>query len=402
MSQNIIEKVRSVRAATVLDIPAVLLMYAHSKSVMRASGNMLQWGGTYPDEQQLRDDITRGISYVIEEHCVTTDEGAASKEGAMRTIGTFAFIVGKEPTYSVIEDGSWEDDDVPYGTIHRLACAEGVKGVAQTCFEYCDRHAPTLRVDTHADNIIMNHIAQKEGFTCRGIIHVKDGTQRNAYQRLMPHNVCQGLTDYVEAHIMPQYDAFDEAHQQPHIRSDIRRCLEMAERHPVNRNMIYCAAAYHDIGCGESREDHHIVSGRIIRGDHMLLRWFSPAQIEVIAQAAEDHRASSRSKPRSLYGLILAEADRDLNPRTVVTRTIQFGLGHYPYIDKEGSYQRMLRHLKEKYGPEGYLRIYLPDSPNRKDMCALHALIADPAGLRSLFEEIWEELHGGAAAQGKQ
>ena len=398
MSQYITKSSRIVRTAAASDIPAMLLMYAHSKSIMRANGNMRQWSGTYPDEQLLRDDIARGISYVIEEHGVATDGNAASKGEAARLIGTFAFIVGKDPSYSVIEGGCWEDVDVPYGTIHRLACVEGVKGIAQTCFDYCDRHAPTLRVDTHADNSIMNHIAQKEGFTYRGIIHVSDGTPRNAYQRLMPQNVCQELTDYVEAHIMPQYDAFDEAHRQPHIRSDIRRGLEMAERHSVNKNMIYCAAAYHDIGCCESREKHHIVSGRIIREDRELLRWFSPSQIEVIAQAAEDHRASSRSKPRSIYGLILAEADRDLNPRLVVTRTVQFGMRHSPEPDKEGSYQRTLLHLKEKYGPEGYLQLYLPDSPNRRDLEALHALIANPAALRSLFEEIWKEVQEGRSS----
>lgn len=385
MAEHIIEKPRSVRHTNEGDLAEILWMYAHSKAIMRADGNMQQWAGTYPDEQQLRDDMAREVSYVIEEQDGTPD--------AVRLIGTFAFIVGKEPTYAVIEDGSWEDNDVPYGTIHRLACREGVKGVAQTCLDYCDRHAPTLRMDTHADNNTMNHIARKQCFTYRGIIHVSDGTPRNAYQRLMPRHVCQELADYVEANILPQYDAFDEAHQQPHIRSNIRRGLEMADRYPVNRNMIYCASAYHDIGCREGRESHHIVSGRIIREDSRLLQWFSPSQIETIAQAAEDHRASSHGKPRSLYGLILAEADRDLNPRLVVMRTVQFGLGHYPEQDKEGNYRRTLQHLKEKYGPEGYLKLYLTDSPNRADMEALHALIANPKALRTLFDEIWAELH---------
>ncbi|MDY5969094.1 MAG: HD domain-containing protein, partial [Bacteroidales bacterium] len=238
---------------------------------------------------------------------------------------------------------------------------------------------------------IMQYLASKHGFAYCGIIHIADGTPRLAYQRLMPRHVCQELENYCETTILPQYDSFDEAHQQPHIRSVVHRALVMADRYPVNKNMIYCAAVYHDIGCGESREWHHLISGRIIRQDKQLLHFFSPSQIEVIAQAAEDHRASAHAAPRSLYGNIIAEADRDLNPEMVVRRTVQFGLSQNPRASREQHFQRVVQHLREKYGPHGYMKLLLQDSPNRPNMERLHSIIADDTKLRELFERFFTE-----------
>lgn len=382
--ESIKNTLRRVRLAKDDDIPSMMLMYANSKRIMRTNSNMNQWCGNYPDQTLLLDDIHRKVSYIIEEIPI-------SNNGAPSTIGCFAFILGKDHTYNYIEDGNWQDDEVPYGTIHRLACAANRHGIADTCFDFCDRHAPSLRVDTHADNTIMQHIAERQGFSYRGIIYIDDGTQRKAYQRLNPHHLMEELNKYVEENILPRYDNFDAAHQQNHIRSVIRRSFEMAQHYDVNLNMIYTAAAYHDTGVCEGREHHHIVSGRIIREDSQLRTWFSPNQIETIAQAAEDHRASSHNKPRSLYGLILAEADRDLDCHLVVQRTVQYSLSHYPSYSKEQHWQRTLSHLQEKYSTTGYLTIYLPDSPNVKPMTELHELIANEAKLRELFEKIYAE-----------
>ena len=126
--------------------------------------------------------------------------------------------------------------------------------------------------------------------------------------------------------------------------------------------MVYAIAAYHDTGICEGRETHHLVSGRIIREDERLHDWFDEQQIETMAQAAEDHRASSTHEPRSIYGKIVAEADRLIVPETVIKRTIQYGLDHYPDYDKEGQYQRFKEHMTEKYSDRGYLRLWLPES----------------------------------------
>lgn len=198
------------------------------------------------------------------------------------------------------------------------------------------------------------------------------------------------LQAYVEAEILPRYDAFDKAHQRPHVERVIRDALALAAFYPVDRNMLYAAAAFHDTGLCEDRATHHLVSGRIIRTDPALPRWFSPDQIETVAQAAEDHRASLDHDPRSLYGRIIAEADRQIEPETIVRRTVQYGFAHYPELDREGHWQRTLEHLHEKYAEGGYLKLWIPESPNAAKLAALRALITDEAQLRILFDKFFD------------
>ena len=145
--------------------------------------------------------------------------------------------------------------------------------------------------------------------------------------------------------------------------------------------------AYHDTGSCEGRETHHLVSGRIIREDMKLREWFDDEQIETMAQAAEDHRASSGSEPRSIYGKIVAEADRLIVPEIVIQRTIQYGLDHYPELDKEGQYQRFRQHLLEKYSDTGYLRLWLPESDNAARLEELRVIIRDENKMREAFEQ---------------
>ena len=160
----------------------------------------------------------------------------------------------------------------------------------------------------------------------------------------------KSLEEYCEREIIPRYAAFDKAHREDHVRTVIEQSLMLAKHYNVNVDMVYAAAAYHDLGLAEGREIHHLASGRIIRNDAALARWFSPEQTETIAQAAEDHRASSKHEPRSIYGRILAEADRVIDGETIVRRTIQYGLSHYPELDDDGHCERTLAHLLEKYG----------------------------------------------------
>ena len=98
--------------------------------------------------------------------------------------GVFAFILGPDPTYARIEDGKWLNDTLPYGTIHRLASAGRHPGVAAAVITWCLEHCESLRADTHADNKIMQHLLEENGFTKCGIIHVEDGTPRIAYQKM--------------------------------------------------------------------------------------------------------------------------------------------------------------------------------------------------------------------------
>ena len=200
------------------------------------------------------------------------------------------------------------------------------------------------------------------------------------------------LQQYIETRIIPQYAAFDKAHREDHARAVIERALAMAEQYPeIDTDMLYTAAACHDLGLCVDRKTHHLESGRIIRADENLKQWFTPEQIEVIAQAAEDHRASAQTPPRSLYGCLVAEADRMIVPETIIRRTVQFGLSHYPELDKEGHWQRTLEHLHEKYAEGGYLHLLIPGSPNEAPLAKLREIIRDQNTLRSMFEDIYAQ-----------
>ncbi len=200
------------------------------------------------------------------------------------------------------------------------------------------------------------------------------------------------LLRYLEGEVIPRYAAFDKAHREDHARAVIERALAMATQYPeIDKEMLYTAAACHDLGLAVDRKTHHLESGRIIRADARLTEWFTPEQIEVIAEAAEDHRASATTPPRSLYGRLVAEADRMIVPEIIIRRTIQFGLSHYPELSREGHWQRTLEHLHEKYSEGGYLHLLIPGSPNEKPLAELRAIIRDEVYLRSLFERMFAE-----------
>ena len=197
------------------------------------------------------------------------------------------------------------------------------------------------------------------------------------------------IITYVEQEILPRYEHFDAAHQRNHAEEVIERSLALADYYDVNEDMVYAIAAYHDTGLCEGRETHHLVSGRIIRNDMKLHEWFDEAQIETMAQAVEDHRASSGHEPRSIYGKIVAEADRLITPEKVIRRTIQFTQDHFPDYDKEQQYQRFREHLLEKYSDAGYLRLWIPESDNAVRLEELRKIIRDESQMRQAFEQLF-------------
>ena len=195
------------------------------------------------------------------------------------------------------------------------------------------------------------------------------------------------LIHYIEQEILPRYDHFDAAHRRDHADEVITRSLALAGHYDVNINMVYAIAAYHDTGLCEGRDTHHLVSGRIIREDEKLRAWFDEGQIETMAQAAEDHRASSGHEPRSIYGKIVAEADRLILPEKVIRRTIQYTRDHFPNYDKEQQYERFREHLLEKYSDSGYLKLWLPESDNAPRLEQLRVIIRDERLMREAFEK---------------
>lgn len=214
------------------------------------------------------------------------------------------------------------------------------------------------------------------------------------------------LQSYIESQILSRYASFDAAHRMDHAETVIRQSLWLADVinhsadyvHPdgsklmVNEDMVYTIAAYHDTGLAFDRATHHTHSAEILRADRELLRWFTPDQIATMADAAEDHRASAKSAPRTIYGRIVAEADRAIEPMTIIRRTIQYGLAHYPGLDKEQHWQRTLQHMHEKYADGGYLKLWIPESPNAQRLAELRTIIRDEQRLREAFDAIWPTL----------
>ena len=202
------------------------------------------------------------------------------------------------------------------------------------------------------------------------------------------------LRTYIEQEIIPRYDGFDAGHRRDHVLTVIEQSLNLAQYYDVDIDMIYAIAAYHDTGLVAGREHHHVVSGEIMRNDVRLREWFDDSQIEVMADAVVDHRASNSREPRSIYGKIVAEADRIIDGATIVQRTIQYGLSHYPEMDKARQYERFVEHINEKYAEGGYLKLWIPQSPNAERLQEFRAKIKEPGMLRALFDEMWSQLVG--------
>ena len=202
------------------------------------------------------------------------------------------------------------------------------------------------------------------------------------------------IREFVEREIVPRYDGFDAGHGRDHVQTVISQALSLAQYYPeVDRCMLLVAAAYHDLGLAFGRELHHIHSARIVREDERLQQWFNEDEINTIADAAEDHRASSDHEPRTIYGRIVAEADRIIDGETIVRRALQYGLKHEPGLDREGQYRRLMEHMREKYDYGGYLQLWIPESDNAKQLEAFRQTLANEVAFRRLFDTIYDCLH---------
>ena len=199
------------------------------------------------------------------------------------------------------------------------------------------------------------------------------------------------LHEYIEQTILPQYDAFDGGHKRDHAQTVISESIKLAREHNADEQMAYVIAAYHDLGLRIDREKHHIYSGEILMADETLRQWFTEEQLLIMRDAVEDHRASGKNPPRTLYGAIVAEADRQIEPQTVIQRTMAFSVKMFPDGDFETLYQRSKSHLLEKYAEGGYMRLWLNSERNVRGLEALRAIIRNEDQLRELCEQWYKE-----------
>lgn len=198
------------------------------------------------------------------------------------------------------------------------------------------------------------------------------------------------MKEYIEQVILPQYDAFDGGHRRDHAQMVIEESLKLAREHGADEQMAYVIAAYHDLGLRVDRETHHLHSGEILMADQTLRRWFTEEQIKVMREAVEDHRASSKHPPRSIYGAIVAEADRLIDPVLVIQRTMAYSAKLYPDGDFETLYARSKAHLQEKYAEGGYMRLWLNSERNVRSLEELRGIIREEERLRRLCKEWYD------------
>lgn len=200
------------------------------------------------------------------------------------------------------------------------------------------------------------------------------------------------LHEYIEQHILPRYAAFDKGHQRDHAESVIQESMVLAKAHGADLDMAYTIAAFHDLGLEVNREQHHIHSGEILMADPILPQFFTEEQRKIMRDAVEDHRASSKHAPRTIYGAIVAEADRHIDPETILRRTLQFGMKQNPDADFEWHFERAYEHMLEKYAEGGYMRLWLNSKRNVEGLTALRFIIDDKEYMKTICKRIFQTL----------
>jgi hypothetical protein len=161
--------IRMIREARPADMAEIMRVVDAAKTIMRHSGNMHQWGEGYPSEAVISADMEKNGGFVIEDD--------------KRIVGYFAFLPSPEPTYARICEGQWLDDTRAYHVVHRIASYPDAHDIFSSIMDFCFSRDSNIRIDTHRDNRIMQHVMTKYGFAYCGIIYLANGDERLAYQR---------------------------------------------------------------------------------------------------------------------------------------------------------------------------------------------------------------------------
>ena len=200
-----------------------------------------------------------------------------------------------------------------------------------------------------------------------------------------PPSVKPELAEYVEANILPLYEAHDAAHGPDHVQAVLQNSFtllgEWTEAHPSSAppdpNLVYTIVCYHDVGIVFGRENHEITGAKRLWEDAALEQFFTVSERLLMKEAIEDHRASRKERPRSLYGCLISEADRDITPERIVRRSMEYGRAHHPELDGEGLVERAVGHIAEKYGENGYLHLWMPCRRNEEGLETLRRWLKD-------------------------
>lgn len=200
------------------------------------------------------------------------------------------------------------------------------------------------------------------------------------------------IVEYINDSILPMYQEFDGAHNIDHVSKVISNSLEIASDYEVNINMVYIIAAFHDLGLKYGREKHEIRSGEILLSDQKIKSWFLEPDIIIMKEAVEDHRASSSHEPRTIYGKIVSEADREISYENILKRTIQYNLRHSPNSKMDQSFESCYDHIIKKYGEGGYIKLWLKTTQNAENLKDMRMKLTDKENVRKDFEMIYKNI----------
>lgn len=201
------------------------------------------------------------------------------------------------------------------------------------------------------------------------------------------------LVYYIKNEIFPLYNRNEEGHGINHIKTVIKRSLELAKDYDVDLDMVYTIASYHDLGHYIDRKTHEIISAEIFMKDEKIKQWFTDEQRNIIKEAIEDHRASSNHEPRTIYGKIISTADRTIiDIDNTIKRSYSYGKRNYIGLSEEEQIERVYQHLTEKYGENGYAKVYLEDKEFEDALNKLRQALSDKTEFIKRVKKVINEI----------
>lgn len=208
------------------------------------------------------------------------------------------------------------------------------------------------------------------------------------------------LREYIKNEIKPVYKTFDNAHGTAHFKFVTENCIEYGKQlqeqgMDVNLEISYVVGAFHDIGISVEREGHALHSGKIVRHDAKLKEFYSADAIEMIAQAVEDHSSHLKYEPRSIYGKIVADADRNNSMYLVFSRPIKYGLKHEKDNSREDHINRVYDFVQDKFGRNGYVKYWLDIPQTRKEQDQIWTLLDNEFACKSYIAGLLDEITKG-------
>ena len=212
--------------------------------------------------------------------------------------------------------------------------------------------------------------------------------------------VRRALRDFVDREIKPMYKTFDKAHNLSHFKFVTENCVNYAKRliddgNNIDLEIVYIVGALHDIGISKGREGHAKSSGEMVRANKELKKLFDKDTIEMIAEAVEDHSSHLSYEPRSIYGKIVADADRNNTMYLVFSRPIKYGIKNEPQYSRLEQIDRVYEFVQKKFGRNGYVKYWLDIPETRKEQNDVWELLDNETLCKKYIAGIFDEVTKG-------